>query len=97
MKLTDLNPRWTGAGTIITGITFDCPHCFTQRLGVLFENSIDPEKWLDKGVTRPHTEREWKRQGDTFDTLTLSPSIDVTGNLQFKDHWHGFITNGKVV
>jgi hypothetical protein len=99
MKLTELNPRWTGTRAIITGITFDCPHCRTQRLGVLFQNAIDPDKWLEKGVTRHHATCEWQRSGDSFDTLTLSPSIDTTEHrLDFADgHWHGFIRNGEVV
>lgn len=95
MRLIELNPRWTGTGAIITGITFDCPHCRTQRLGVVFKNAIDPEKWLERGVTRNHAECEWDRQGETFETLTLSPSVDAS-KLDFGNHWHGFITNGEV-
>lgn len=98
MKLTELNPRWTGTGTIITGVTFDCPHCQVQRLGVLFKNAIDPGKWLDRGVTRHHAEQEWDRDGETFDSLTLRPSIDASKNeVIFDGHWHGFITNGEVL
>ncbi len=37
----------------------------------------------------------WKRgSGDTFETLTLTPSIDA--NVDIAGHWHGFITNGEV-
>ncbi len=32
----------------------------------------------------------WQRVGDTFETLTLSPSINYAG----ADHWHGCIANG---
>lgn len=104
MKLTDLNPRWTGIGSgkdqIITGITFDCPHCRVQRLGVLFKNAIDHEGWLEKGITRHHDKNEWDREGDTFDSLTLTPSIDTTKpqqqGLAFEGHWHGFITKGEI-
>lgn len=95
MKLTELHPRWTGTGAIITGITFDCPHCRAQRLGVMFKNAIDPEHWLERGVTRHHDKAEWDRVGETFDTLTLSPSIDTT-QLAFDGHWHGHIRNGEV-
>jgi len=43
----------------------------------------------------------WDRQGESFDTLTLRPSIL---RLKWKDRagrehgcgWHGFITNGVV-
>lgn len=34
----------------------------------------------------------WKMIGDTFDTLSITPSIDGSaGGL-----WHGFITNGAI-
>ncbi len=97
MRLTELNPRWTGTSGIITGITFDCPHCRTQRLGVLFKNAIDPEGWLALGVTRHHADCEWDRTGEDFETLTLTPSIDASNKrIDFHNHWHGFITNGEV-
>lgn len=35
----------------------------------------------------------WERTGDTFDTLTLKPSIQRVGGCA----WHGFITNGEVI
>jgi hypothetical protein len=34
----------------------------------------------------------WQRAGDTFDTLTLSPSIDASKH----GHWHGFIQGGEI-
>jgi hypothetical protein len=34
----------------------------------------------------------WTRQGDTLETLTLTPSIDASRS----GHWHGFITNGAI-
>src|SRR3569833_3551737 len=101
MRLTELNPRWVGTGTIITGITFDCPHCRAQRLGVTFKNAIDPEGWLAKGVTRHHAASEWNRVGETFEKLTLTPSIDTTrpdpnSRVDFQGHWHGYIVHGEV-
>lgn len=39
----------------------------------------------------------WQRTGDTFETLTLQPSILVPGSGGPGDcNWHGFITNGEV-
>jgi hypothetical protein len=56
----------------------------------------------------PHS-YHWLRTGDTFDTLTLSPSIHVLSVSRWdKDnpddrskwvaetHWHGWIVNGEV-
>lgn len=34
----------------------------------------------------------WTREGDAFDTLSLTPSIDASRS----GHWHGFITNGAI-
>jgi hypothetical protein len=103
MRLLELNPRWTGYGSnenpeahIINGVTFDCPHCRKQRLGVLFHPAIDRGGWLAKGVTIFHGALEWTRTGDTFDTLTLSPSINANSRIEFQNHWHGFIENGEV-
>ena len=79
MKLTELNPRWTGYASndkrdeqIINGLTFLCPHCGKEtgrRLGVLFHPPIDEGGWLAKGVTIFHGAVEWTRTGDTFETL----------------------------
>jgi len=107
MKLTELKPRWTGYASngnrdeqIINGLTFLCPHCGLQtgqRLGVLFHPPIDEGGWLAKGVTIFHGAVEWTRTGDTFETLTLSPSINtMQSRMDFANHWHGFITNGEV-
>lgn len=35
----------------------------------------------------------WGRTGETFETLTLSPSIDASAS----GHWHGFVTGGQIV
>ena len=34
----------------------------------------------------------WQRTGDTFETLTLSPSVDCSK----WGHWHGWIQNGTI-
>lgn len=99
MKLIELKPRWVGLGEsscgIRIGITFECPHCHIQRLGVHFSNPIDPQGWLNKGVTRPSFACEWKRHGESFDALSLTPSVD-SSRIDVGGHWHGFITNGEV-
>jgi hypothetical protein len=102
MKLTDLNPRWVGhggEGYVITatgesvartegvGLICDCPcgSCGTE-LFVPFENPIGPGPLADQWG--------WKRTGETFETLTLTPSVhrqDLGGC-----GWHGFITAGDV-
>lgn len=69
------------------GITFDCPHCRNTRLYVFFDRPIDG------GAPADYPEAKlWQRTGETFETLTLHPSIDASAT----GHWHGFIQNGIV-
>ncbi len=96
MKLTDLNPRWIGlkywhGPAFYIGITFDCPHCHTQRLAAHFDKPIDPTNCFPDYRGFPD-ELKWKREGNTFETLSLSPSVDTS----FEKHWHGFIQNGEI-
>jgi len=121
MKLIDLDPRWCTAArwdtpdgtmhfehvnnapeTIVRrgmGLTFNCPVHRNHRLGVMFANPIDG---LPGDATAKY---RWHRDGDTFETLTLGPSIDASGNkADVGEHvgmiqtpcWHGFITNGEI-
>lgn len=93
MDLLDLDPRWftMGQSPDIVGLTFDCPHCRVQRLGVLFIQEIDRDG-LPNEAHWARNENKWNRQGESFETLTLSPSIDASA----VGHWHGFIVGGKV-
>lgn len=100
MRLTELEPRWGIDADLVIGgvvrhyegrhgmaVTFLCPHCRTTRLGVWLSNPLDGLPPTDDANLL------WKRvAGDTFDTLTLSPSINVAAH----GHWHGAITNGEV-
>lgn len=100
MRLLQLDPVFLDAGGIgVTdangnqvpqrtgvGITFDCPCGCGVRRYVPFANP------LDNGPARDQR-HGWQRQGDTFDTLTLTPSILVVGDCA----WHGFIRNGEIV
>lgn len=108
MKLTELEPRWAtsmGSSAILDGITFLCPHCVaqnvkTQRLGVTFTPPIDPENWWPRVLQPTYAGvNVWKREsGETFETLTLAPSLDFSGpaRIDFEGHWHGYIKNGEI-
>lgn len=103
MKLTDLHPEWMNAGGEgITradgspaplrqgvGVLFDCPcgseHC--QQLYIPFANP------LDGSVPK----RGWQRTGETFDTLTLTPSILRLATTSVCCGWHGYVTNGEIL
>lgn len=99
MKLADLNPRWVGLhnwssdSVYRIGVSFDSPTT-GKRLAVLFTPAIDPDGLMAKyGWGEPFPEaKHWQRSGDTFNTLTLQPSLDFSANGE----WHGFITNGEI-
>ncbi len=98
-KLTDLDPRWVGAGgpglydkdmnpdpqRTGVGLSFDCP-CGTcgQRAYLGLENPVDGGAVVEPGHAK------WTRTGDDFGTLTLRPSILRHGGCA----WHGFLTDG---
>jgi hypothetical protein len=111
MRLADLNPKFLGAGgpgifNSLTGeqvpaqhgvgVDFDCP-CGSPdccRLFVRFANPIDGT---------PYTAHPaWHRTGETFDTLTLEPSIQRIvlhrqDGTPVNCGWHGWIRNGEVI
>ncbi len=87
MRLIELDPHWIAEeGRQGQGIHFECPHCRETRIGVYFKNPID-------GGTPAKDRLLWQRAGDTFETLTLTPSIDAS---KF-GHWHGHVTNGEII
>lgn len=74
-RLIDCNPRWAhyhGADKPADGITFDCPEGHAScKHTVPFTPALD-------GTPMPvvqHNGAHWHRKGDTFETITLSPSI----------------------
>jgi len=97
-KLLDLNPRWVssgGAGVTRDGIPVperngigimcDCPCGCAQDLFVPFANPLDghPSDYPSG----------WQREGNTFETLTLRPSI-LRSPKRGGCGWHGFLTLG---
>lgn len=111
MKLIDLHPEFLGAGgegisnadgspaveRVGVGVQFDCPCGCDSPCFVPFANPLD-------GCEPIHTGKNngWQRTGDTFENLTLTPSIlrtrwtDSKGN-EHGCGWHGFIRNGEIV
>jgi hypothetical protein len=91
MRLVELNPRfvdnqWGDRGV---GLLFDCPcgKCGI-RCHVPFSEPIAPGSdfpVLADGLL-------WQRTGDTFETLSLTPSIHRIDGCG----WHGHIHNGEV-
>lgn len=96
MKLTDLEPQWltpdmfmfkspSGKGDWLT----------CKRVPMSFKEQYDTIYPLHKGkiVVQTVPEMAWKFEGNDFNTLTVSPSIDASRS----GNWHGFIRNGEIV
>lgn len=102
-KLITLHPQWVGAGgegitdsqgnpvleRFGIGIDFDCPCGCQSPCYVPFSNPLDGGSPLNDGH---HT---WQRTGETFETLTLTPSIQRIAGCDNK--WHGFIRDGEII
>ena len=103
MTLLELEPQWTDAGgegishygqpvpaRHGIGVIFNCPCGVCGTLCyVPFANPLDG--------SRPDGHRAvWQRTGETFETLTLTPSI-LRSTEQGGCGWHGFVTNGQIV
>lgn len=99
-----MNPRWMGAGGAGVfradgspaperhgvGVIFDCPCGNADENHQLYVPFANP---LDGGPQ--HDAQGWQRTGDTFETLTLSPSI-LRSIAKGGCGWHGFITQGEI-
>lgn len=109
MKLVDLDPGWCvtseahAAGRTGMGMSFRCPcrpACDTYLM-VWFANPVDGGVPAGPEL-RPKP--RWRRTGDTFETITLDPSVDADTPLVDESrpelgklgHWHGFIRGGEI-
>jgi hypothetical protein len=102
-RLVELHPKWkmTTDGSVY-GIEYDCP-CglcsYDPDNGINYEKccpsggrQIVPTKTNFAGLLTcaDSARRGWDLTGDSFETITLSPSIHQVG------HWHGFLRAGWV-
>jgi hypothetical protein len=69
------------------GIRFTCPKCSEHQVIVWFRDRGVP----DSATPGPG---RWVCSGISFDDLSLTPSINLSGG---GCGWHGFITNGEIV
>lgn len=112
-RLIDLEPTWIERAGRAVGIRFVCPrddgpgpHVEGHQVAVLFENPLDggPAHPDDPSCVGNNRGRRWRRGGDTFETMSLSPSVDCTTaeGCPKEDHrqcshthcWHGHVTSG---
>jgi hypothetical protein len=95
-RLADADPVFAvgPSGRKGIGLLFNCPihsdECFTY---VPFTNP------LDGGPPLEQDQLTWARSGETFDTLSISPSIHKLGEKigEGECEWHGFVTNGAFI
>lgn len=104
MKLTDLDPRWVGAGgegvynTAPDGTLVPAP----ERHGVGVSFLCPCQACTAKRTGPPHDPRpnqQWQRTGDTFETLQIAPSIQRHRIGEDGCEWHGYVgmhTPGEV-
>jgi hypothetical protein len=113
MKLSALDPSFIGGYKVenghvmycqlpsvdgAQGILFWCPECGKHAILCWFTNPRSAPRVPDDASPRPG---RWSFSGDTFDTLTLSPSVDIS---RIDDdnpahpgrcYWHGWVQNGE--
>lgn len=108
--LTDLRPKFADAGgdgitdlagypvpkRTGVGLLCDCPCGCGSKLYVPFHNPLDGGPGLlDTSRSEPG-KAGWTRTGETFETLTLTPSIRRIPH-DGSCGWHGFIQGGQTV
>lgn len=106
MRLTELEPEWVCDATPTSyrrtesfadaqGLLFACPAHFKKNGGLVGTHMI--LIWFaDRGAPAEcWPKARWRISGgDSFENLSVSPSIDLTRGDP--DEWHGFITNGEI-
>lgn len=71
-RLVDCNPRWGERDGVRRYVTFECPEGHVDcRHSIPFTPALDgsPQSSPQQNGA------QWQRDGETFETLTLSPSI----------------------
>lgn len=98
MKLAELDPRWyvLEENGPKVGLTFECPHCRKERLGIAFHHQ--GHEAIEDAYIRAHSDQGnnhnyiWTESGEDISNVTITPSIDASAS----GHWHGWITNGEI-
>ena len=88
MKLTELDAKFYALpGRPGMGLLFRVPGTECDLVAIPFANPLDGgEPEVGRGAY-------WTRTGETIDTLTLHPSVNVLA----PNPWHGWIRNGEAV
>lgn len=93
MRLVELDAKFIGTQTRERiGVIMNCPCGCESRLYVPFENPPDGGPCAEMRDGKPWG---WKRNGDTIETLSLTPSVQR--GEPCPKRWHGYITGGEAV
>ena len=93
--------NWSSSARYYIGVSFFCPHCSPdapesgpnrrRRLAVRFYPHVDLDDVAKTfACPIPFNGEHTRVSGETFDTLTLNPSV----GFESIGHWHGNIFNG---
>lgn len=90
MRLIHYNPQWLNLGERFgLGITMECLNHSGHLSAILFSNPVDGgppfqgSSWnqmlelVGSQLFRGCGDFRWERKGDTFETLTLLPSVNM--------------------
>jgi hypothetical protein len=102
VTLDELDASFVSVDGRRVAVQFRCPGCRGERIVIPFANPPDggaPAAEMNaRGVV-------WTREGDTLETLTLTPSVDFK-HVAFSGpppytprpcNWHGWIRGGSAV
>lgn len=106
MRLSALDPRWIERNGERIGVVFRCPHCVGEKFywltcyRVPMGNFGDQHEALAPVISEGNLHRvvpvkrdyAWSFVGDTFETLSITPSLDASAS----GHWHGYVTAGEI-
>jgi hypothetical protein len=62
---------------------------FAEAFRKMGADNPEERAWGVVSCTPKHV---WKRTGDDFSSMSVTPSLDSSAS----GHWHGFITGGKI-
>lgn len=98
MKLIDLQPFWLSPDVFI--FRSPCGYrdwltCKRVKMTIKEQSRLiwhDNPQYKEEEVVLTVANFAWKFEGNDFNILTVTPSIDASKS----GNWHGFITNGEV-
>lgn len=98
MKLIDLEPAWLSQDVFIFkspsghGNWITCKRVALSRMEQYKMIYEDNPQFKGTPVVMTVPEMAWSFEGNDFNTLTVTPSIDASAS----GNWHGFISNGEI-